>query len=115
MDACATRSAINVTCFNEALLGRDVCAATLSDNDAGRIAVQKGCSRKLAYAKKMQKICLGFLHDYYASNGVRLARVESLKNLRDLLTKPFDHTRRWELVMKIGMCPLESALEFERQ
>ena len=87
----------------EATLGRVVHHAVLPDPDTARTAVEKGYSRRLAYIKKTQRISIGWLHDHFLREDTTLARVDTLKNWSDILTKALDHAKHWGHLARMGL------------
>lgn len=74
------------------------------DNDAARIAIANGDSRKLAHLRKHHDMSLSAISEYYERDGNSLIRVDSAENWSDGLTKPLDHVAHWKAVRMFGMC-----------
>lgn len=78
---------------------------TYSDNDAARIAVVKGVSRKLSYVRRHQRVSIDSLYEYHKKDGRQIKRVDSKKNTSDIFTKPLDHLLHWRCCRELGLGP----------
>lgn len=71
----------------EQMLKRDVGVAVDIDNDAARIAIEKGLSPALRYTRKHRRVSIARTHDLVKSCGIIVGRVASQDNHSDVLTK----------------------------
>eukprot|EP00974_Lingulodinium_polyedra_P080507 7798883-Lingulodinium_polyedra.AAC.1 len=55
----------------------------LVDNDAVRLAVERGSSAKMSHMKKHAEVCFSFLNQC----GIKLQRVDTSENIADIFTK----------------------------
>lgn len=81
----------------------EVGLAGFIDNDAARISVGVGESRKLAHLRKHQDLSISSLHEFYSRPLRCLARIDSEWNWSDILTKPLDHVLHWRGVAALGL------------
>ena len=100
----------------EFILGRPVRIVGRSDNTAAISAAKAGFSRKLAYAKKHQRISLSALREVYVGKEEHeegspsinsLTHISTIKNRSDMGTKPLDHARHWTLMSLARMFRLQ--------
>ncbi len=65
--------------------------------------IRAGFSRKLAYMRRTQKLSLGLVADYCASDDVEIEPEASKENLADIFTKPLDVGAHEEMTEQLGM------------
>ena len=106
--------ALPLTGILEALLKRAVRVIAEEDSEASIAAIKKGYSRKLAYARKTQRVSLSGLHELFFGDEVdiepndsrtinRLYHVPGKKNPADLFTKGLDTAKHWWCMEAAGL------------
>lgn len=98
-------SAASLETLWEQLLGVAPEHITFCDNDAARITVVKGVSRKLAYLRRHQRVSIQSLHEYHERKGRSIRRVDSKRNTSDIFTKPLDYILHWRCCRELGLGP----------
>ena len=92
----------------EKILRRYIRLVGRTDSNASLDAIRNGYSKKMAYLDKHKRISISSLHEVYIENHDvdhlnLLLKMEGLKLRADVMTKPIDSKRHWELLEKMGM------------
>lgn len=85
--------------FWEQVVHAEIGLESFIDNDAPRLTIEAGDSKKVGYMKKHQHF------EFYSHPMRRLNRIDSAKNWSDILTKPLDHILHWRGVTALGLSP----------
>lgn len=83
--------------------GRQLDVHGHTDNDASRISIDSGMSRRLSYVRKHQDVSFSAVSAFYAKPGRSMSRVSSEDNVSDIMTKPLDHVAHWRGMRMLGM------------
>ena len=75
----------------------------LCDNDAARLAIERGYSSKLSYMSKTRQIHLGWIPLYLWTINAQVSRISTHFNLSDMFTKVLPIQKLQEFLEWIGL------------
>lgn len=111
---CVKRSALPLQELLEKIFGKEIELQLHVDNSAAKMIGERGCSKNLKYLNKHQRVSESFVKEFVDARHEdrKIIKVESAKNLADLMTKGLMRVAHWRLCESIGMIPIDGVEGF---